>query len=316
MKKTLVIPADAAPGRLDKYLGQELDLSRARLKTLFDEGKVRQDGHRASKGEALIPGASVEVELPDGTSELTADAGCPLSVLYEDDWILALDKPAGVPVHPLSFSDTGTLAQALIARFPECAAASPDAPLECGIAHRLDTETSGVVLAGRTPEAYRRLREMFSGGAVEKHYTALTGGLPGPEGELRIPVAHHPSDPKRMVACADESAALAMKARPAVTRWKAKAWLGDFALLDVEIPTGVRHQIRVHLAAMGAPIAGDALYGGDMLPGLARQFLHASKAAFAHPRKVVRVEVTSPLPEDLRRVLEELPGGRALAGSL
>ena len=173
MKKTLVIPAEAAPGRIDKYLGQELNLSRARLKALFDEGKVRLDGHRASKGESLRPGASVEVELPEETSAPRADVGGHLCVLYEDDWLVALDKPAGIPVHPLSADETGTLAQALIARFPECASASPGAPLECGIAHRLDTETSGVVLAGRTPEAYRRLRDMFSSGGIEKHYAAL-----------------------------------------------------------------------------------------------------------------------------------------------
>lgn len=309
MKKTLIVPTDAAEGRIDKYVGQALELSRARLKALFEEGRVRLDGRRAAKGASLHPGAAVEVDLPEEASVPMADEGAPLRVLYEDRWIVALDKPAGVPVHPLSTSELGTLAQGLIARFPECAAASPEAPLECGIAHRLDTETSGVVLAGRTPEAYRRLREMFSSGGIEKRYAALAGGLPGPEGEIRIPVAHHPSDPKRMVACADEAVACEMKARPAVTRWKLQRWFGDAALLRVEILTGVRHQIRVHLASMGAPIAGDALYGGEAVPGLVRQFLHASQVAFVHPMTGARVEAVSPLPEDLRCVLQGLPGG-------
>ncbi|MDR0965871.1 MAG: RluA family pseudouridine synthase [Myxococcales bacterium] len=313
MKRLHTVPDTAAPGaRVDRYLSDELQISRAKLKALFEAGLVRIDGRRVPKGALVPPGARIEIELPDEPTQgaLQPEPEQPLAVLYEDTALVVLDKPAGVPAHALDASDRGSLAGALIARYPECAWASPDAPFEGGIAHRLDTETSGVILAARTPQTYQALRERFACRRIEKRYAALVGGLPTERGEIALPIAHHPTDPKRMVACADEALQARLKAREALTRYTLQAWhADDFALLDVEIPTGVRHQIRVHLASIGAPIAGDRLYGGPAIDGLERHFLHARHIALDHPSTGKRIEIEAPLPRDLTDVLERLAHG-------
>ncbi len=301
---------DVAPGaRIDRYLSDQLQISRARLKRLFESGLVRIDGRRVPKGAPVHQGARIEIDLPDAPGAPCPEPELPLAILYEDSAMLAIDKPPGLPVHPLGAGECSTLAGALIARFPECAQASPEAPLECGIAHRLDIETSGVILAARTPEAYRALRARFAERQVDKHYAALVGGLPADRGEIALPIAHHPTDARRMVACADEGGLAQLKAREALTRYAIERWLGDFALLDVEIPTGVRHQIRVHLAAIGAPIAGDQLYGGPAIEGLDRHFLHARRVGLRHPVTGARTDIEAPLPEDLAQILERLACG-------
>lgn len=308
--KQLHTVGDVPPGaRVDRYLSDQLQISRAKLKLLFEAGLVRIDGRRVPKSAPVFPGARVEVDLPDEAGVVRPEPDLALDILYEDASILAIDKPAAQPVHPLDARERGTLAGALIARFPECALASPEAPLECGIAHRLDTETSGVILAARTPEAYRALRARFATREIDKRYTALVGGLPADRGEIALPIAHHPTDAKRMVACADEARRIRLKAREALTRYSVERWLGDLALLDVAIPTGVRHQIRVHLSAIGAPIAGDHLYGGPAVEGLDRQFLHARHVGLCHPMTGARIDIEAPLPADLTRILDRLAPG-------
>ena len=300
----------AAPGaRIDRYLCEKLQISRAKLKSLFEAGHVRIDGRRVPKSAPVLPGACIEIDLPDEPGLPCPEPELPLTILHEDGAIVAIDKPAGMPVHPLGAGERGTLAGALIARFPECARASPEAPLECGIAHRLDTETSGVILAARTAEAYKVLRARFAERQIDKHYAALVGGLPSDRGEIALPIAHHPTDAKRMVACADEARQARLKARPALTRYVVERWIGDLALLDVAISTGVRHQIRVHLSAIGAPIAADQLYGGPAIEGLDRHFLHARRVDLRHPTSGVQLDIEAPLPEDLAQVLDRLGRG-------
>ena len=306
MKQQLTVTELEAGTRVDRFLADKLQIARARLKDLFEEGRVRVDGRRVPKSAIVNAGARVEIDLPDEATAVQPEPDLPLAVLYEDDAILALDKPAGMPVHPLATDERGTLANALIARFPECARASADAPLECGIAHRLDHETSGVLLAARTPDAYRALRALFASREIDKRYTALVGGLIADSGIVRLPIAHHPGDARRMVACADEEKQRSLKAREATTSYAVQRWLGDFALVDVDIPTGTRHQIRVHLAAIGAPIVGDALYGGETLDGLTRHFLHARRVGLRHPQNGRRLDIESPLPDDLARVIARL----------
>lgn len=306
MKQQFTVTALDAGARVDRFLADKLQLSRARLKALFEEGRIRVDGRRVSKSAIVNADARVDIDLPDEAASVLPEPDLPLAVLYEDDAILALDKPAGMPVHPLTSDERGTLANALIARFPECAQASADAPLECGIAHRLDHDTSGVLLVARTSEAYSALRGLFAKREIDKRYTALVGGLIADSGVVHLPIAHHPSDARRMVACADEEKQRSLKAREATTRYAVQRWLGDFALVDVDIPTGARHQIRVHLAAIGAPIVGDALYGGEALDSLGRHFLHARRVGLRHPLSGRRLDIESPLPDDLARVLEHL----------
>ncbi|HEY3450052.1 MAG TPA: RluA family pseudouridine synthase [Myxococcales bacterium] len=310
MKVSHRVPADApAEARLDRYLADALGISRRRLLEAFEAGEVRVDGRRVRKGDKVVPGSDVTAEVPGEAQAPKPQPELPLKVLIEDPAFVVLDKAAGMPTHPLDEGESGTLANALIARYPECAGASDD-PRECGLAHRLDVETSGAMVAARSSEAFKALRAAFTGRGVEKRYLALVGGAPGEGGEIEIPIAHHPKNPRRMVACALPEDAERLKARPAVTRYKIVERLGDFALVEVEIPTGVMHQIRVHLSAVGAPVAGDPLYGGAEVPGLSRQFLHAARLAFPHPSDGTRVEANAPLPPELESVLEALRRAR------
>jgi 23S rRNA pseudouridine1911/1915/1917 synthase len=295
--------------RLDRFLADAAGLSRARIKEAFERGEVRVDGRRARKGDRAAAGSEVTAELPDETSEPVADDTKRLVVLFEDVDLIVVNKPAGMPSHPLENGERGTLGNALVGRNPECAAAGHD-PRECGLVHRLDTETSGVLMAAKRPETYAALRRAFGAREVEKRYLALVGGAPGEGGEIDLPLAHDPRSARRMTACATEEEATRLKARPAVTRYRVLERTGDLALLEVDISTGVMHQIRVHLSAIGAPVAGDALYGGPLVPGLSRQFLHAARIAFRHPTHGEKVTVEAPLPDELRLVLEKLRAER------
>jgi 23S rRNA pseudouridine1911/1915/1917 synthase len=225
-------------------------------------------------------------------------------VLQEDEHLLALDKPVGVSMHPLEAGETGTLANAVLARFPDVIGASPEERCP-GLVHRLDRETSGVVLWARTRETFDALRAQFAAKTVEKRYHALVDGFVEGVGELAVPLAHDPKDAKKMVATPYPAEAEELKARPAITRYRTLGQGAEATLVEVEIPTGVMHQIRAHFAFVGYPVLGDTLYGGRTLEGLDRHLLHASSIGFEHPdgsRKVIR----SPLPEEFRRALKQL----------
>ncbi len=308
MKKVHRVPEDASPVRIDRYLADALGLSLSKIKAAFEAGEVRVNGKRAKKGDRIVPGSELAAELPETSGAVVAQPELPLKVLREGAAYLALDKPAGMPSHPLEEGETGTLGNALIARYPECAQASDDAR-ECGLAHRLDVETSGAMVAARSREAYGKLREAFSSRSVEKRYLALVGGAAGEGGEIEIPIGHHPKNARKMIACPSEEDAEALKARPALTRYRVLERLGDFTLVEAEIPTGVMHQIRVHLAAVGAPVAGDPLYGGPAIEGLSRQFLHAAKLSFPDPSSGERITAEAPLPPELEAVLARLRTG-------
>ena len=310
MKLTHRVPAQIEPARLDRYLADALGLSRVRIKEALDAGTIRVDGKRPRKGDRVVPGSEITGEVSAGAAAVEPQPELSLSVLVEAPEFVVLDKPAGLPSHPLREGERGTLANALVAHFPECGEASPD-PRECGLAHRLDVETSGAIVAARSRAAYETLRGAFSERRGGKRYLALVGGAPGEGGEIELPIAHHPKNPRRMLACADEEEAARLKARDAVTRYRVLERLGDLALVEAEIPTGVMHQIRVHLAAVGAPVAGDALYGGPAVSGLSRQFLHAARLEFAHPRTGEAVIAEAPLPAELEQVLASLRAGSA-----
>ena len=299
------VPEGAAPARLDRYLADAVGVSRRRLTEAFAAGEVRVDGRRARKGDRVVPGSEIVAEVAGEAAPPSPQPELPLVVLVEDAAFLVLDKPAGMPTHPLEEGERGTLANALIARYPECGGAGED-PRECGLAHRLDVETSGAIVAARSRAGWDALRAAFTGRNVEKRYLALVGGAPGEGGEIDIPIAHHPKNPRRMIACALAEDAERLKARPALTRYRILERLGDLTLVEAEIPTGVTHQIRVHLSAVGAPVAGDSLYGGPAVEGLSRQFLHAARLAFPHPFEDRRVEASAPLPAELEAILARL----------
>jgi 23S rRNA pseudouridine1911/1915/1917 synthase len=302
--RKLIVPA-GAPERLDRFLAAALGISRQRVKSAIEAGDVRVAGRPAKKGDAVRTGMEVEVRSAPERPAVIPQPELPLKVLYEDPAMVVLDKPAGQPTHPLDPGELGTLANALAARYPDCAQAST-AARECGLVHRLDTGTSGAIAAARTSAAYLTLRESFRKRQVEKHYLALVGGSVGDTGEVELPLANDPEDRRRVLACGSPDEASRLSAEEALTRYRVRERLHGYYLLEVQIVTGVRHQIRAHLAAIGAPVVGDELYGGPRLPGLERLFLHAARLALPHPQDGHRVEVESPLPPELVQCLAGL----------
>lgn len=287
-------------GRLDKIVARLFGISRARAMDWIAEGRVRVDGLRAPKGAPVSAGATIAVDLPP-PDQPAPQPELAIRIVHADAHIVVADKPAGMPSHPLKPGEKGTAANALVGRFPELAGIGPHSR-EGGLVHRLDTDTSGLLLAARTELAWEMLRKQFSERTVDKGYLALAQGEIHAGGEIALPLAH---DGPRMTAISDPEYAEAHGARPAVTRFSPVERRGGFTLLAVEIPTGVMHQIRAHLAFIGHPLAGDTLYGGPLLPGLDRHFLHAARLAFAHPDGS-RAKFESPLPPDLAAALGAL----------
>jgi 23S rRNA pseudouridine1911/1915/1917 synthase len=278
-------------------------VSRSRAQELIDSGAVRLKGRRLKKGDRLEAGSVLEVQAEPEGPAVVPQPEIPLVVLLETPSLIVLDKPAGVACHPLRPGETGTLANALVARFPECLAAGA-APREAGLCHRLDRETSGAILAARTPEAFRALREEFRKREVEKVYLGLVEGkLQPPEGRIELALGGRGSRTRPWRGPGDG------RELPALTSYRTLSSAGDRSLLEVRIETGVRYQIRAHLAALGHPLVGDVAYGGAAWPLLPRHLLHAWRLGFRDPADGTRREARAPLPEDARRALEQLGFG-------
>ena len=299
---------EGAGGRLDRAVADALGVGRAVVKEAFQRGEVRVAGRRAQASDAAQPGAEVEIEVADPPGPPRPEPEAPLPVLLSSERWLVVDKRAGVPTHPLRPGEAGTLANAVVARFPECATAS-SAPREGGAVHRLDADTSGCVLFARDRAAWEFLRAGMAGRGMEKVYLALVRGRVVASGVCSVPLAQRGG---RVVAVPQAEAGLRLPSRaraprPAETRWEVRRTFAAHTLLEVRIPTGVMHQIRAHLAHLGHPVAGDLLYGGEAarLPGLSRHFLHASRLGFDRPEGG-RALAESPLPPELEEVLSRL----------
>lgn len=285
-----------AGARLDALLAQPLG-SRARAQRLIDAGRVTVDGAVRAKRWAVRAGAVVEVDdqEPAGAAPIGPDA--PFAVAYSDDALLVVDKPARVVVHPARGHLTGTLAQALVGE-----AAGGGDPARAGIVHRLDRDTSGLLVVARSEQAHRRLREALSRREIVREYLALVEGRPpARSGTIDAPIGRDRRVRTRHSTDTDDP-------RAAVTYFEVQEALPELTLLRVRLQTGRTHQIRVHLEAIGHPVAGDPEYGHAGLLGLERQFLHAARLAFAHPLTGEPVDVRSPLPADLRDALERARG--------
>jgi 23S rRNA pseudouridine1911/1915/1917 synthase len=306
VRHELRLPSTAS-GRLDRALADALGAGRAAVKRAFQLGDVKVEGRRARASDPAVPGARVELELEAPAGPPAPEPEVPLRVLALHPRLLVVEKPAGVAVHPLAEGERGTLAGAVVARYPECAAASPD-PREGGAVQRLDLETSGCVAFARDRAAWEEVHAALRAHRVEKVYLALVLGRVAAGGVVSIPLAQRG---RRVVPAPDAIAeerllAKGATARPAETHYDVERAFERFTLLRVRIVTGVMHQIRAHLAHLGHPVAGDALYGGEAagraLPGLARHFLHAARIALDAPGGG-RVEAESPLPEELERAI-------------
>jgi 23S rRNA pseudouridine1911/1915/1917 synthase len=254
---------------------------------------VAVDGEPAPKSRRLGGGEEVEYEPPEATPQLAPEE-VELRIAYEDDHLLVVDKPAGVVVHPSPGHATGTLVHGVLAH--GAAGGEEERP---GIVHRLDRDTSGLLVIARSDEAHERLQQLVRRHELERTYTALVRGRPrSRKGRIEAPIGRDRRDPTRQSLNTDSP-------RDAVTHFELLELIDPHALLRVDLETGRTHQIRVHLGAIGLPVVGDPVYGVPE-PALGRQFLHASRLAFEHPFTGERVEVESPLPAELAGYLEDL----------
>jgi 23S rRNA pseudouridine1911/1915/1917 synthase len=293
----LIVPPEAAGTRLDRFLAEPLG-SRARAQSLIDAGSVLVDGRARPKRHALTGGEEVTV-TPAQTREPPAASSAPYSVAYEDEHLLIIDKPAGVVVHPARGHRTGTLAQALAGRGAE----GGEQSWRAGIVHRLDRDTSGLLVVAKSDAVHRALKALLAARKLRREYTALVSGHPEARtGTIDAPIGRDRRNRVLMSIDTDEP-------REARTHFELERLLPGAALLRVTLETGRTHQIRVHLAAIGHPVCGDPQYGKAGEYGLKRQFLHAARLAFTHPVTGAEVDVSSPLPGDLVAALERATAG-------
>jgi 23S rRNA pseudouridine1911/1915/1917 synthase len=298
------LEVDQAGLRLDQYLAQQFpDLSRTQLKRLIQQGKVLVFNQPAKPSAPVQLGEQVTVYLPEPGPETLQPEAVPLQIVFEDNDLIVINKPAGMVVHPGQGHQSGTLVNALLARYPELsqmADADDNAVGRPGIVHRLDQDTSGLIIVARTPQALEALRRQFKSRTVEKLYLALVFGQPeAPEGIIDVPLGRDPRYRQKMAPLAE--------GKPARTHYKVLETYDRYSLLEVGLETGRTHQIRVHLAWLKCPVVGDTIYGRKKNPlGLARQFLHAWQLRFRHPRTGEELHLEAPLAADLQLVLDQL----------
>lgn len=296
--------------RLDRYLAGVLEgVSRAEIQRWIKDGLVSVDGRVVKASYRLAAGEMVLLLRPEGRPETVEPEPIALDVVYEDDELLVVNKPAGMVVHPAPGHREGTVVNALLARFPR--SSEIGGPERSGVVHRLDRDTSGLLLVAKTPEAHAGLQAQFKDRAVRKTYLALVEGQVEPaEGRIDAPIGRDPSNRKRMAVVSARRGG-----RSAVTDFRVLGYFEpkvspqrvSFTLLELDLHTGRTHQIRVHLAFIKHPVVGDRVYGRRrQLIRCPRQFLHAAKLVYAHPTTHKTMEAETTLPEDLEAVLGEL----------
>lgn len=295
-------------GRLDLYVAGRLGLSRTRAAALAAEGRVLVDGRAAKKSEPVCAGQRLEVDVPAPVPANAKPQDIPVEIVYQDRELVVVDKPAGLVVHPAPGHPDGTLVNALLHHVGDLAGIG--GTLRPGIVHRLDKDTSGLMVAAKTDRAHRRLSEALKARRVERRYrAALWGRMAESPVVVDRPVGRHPKDRARM--------AVVEGGRPARTRFRAVEQWPAACLCEVELGTGRTHQIRVHASALGHPVVGDGVYGagrergfsgagrrwaGDLARRTPRQFLHAGRLAFQHPETGRPLAFEAPLPPELAEV--------------
>ena len=282
--------------RVDVLLSEKTGLSRSRVAALMEEGLCVSGGKEIRKAGTKLPeGAEIDLTVPAPKEAVPQAENIPLEILYEDDDLAVVVKPRGMVVHPAAGHPDGTLVNALLANLDSLGGIGGE--LRPGIVHRLDKETSGLMLVAKNDETQEALSRMLKDREIEKHYRALAEGrFKEPEGEIDAPIDRSKKDRKKM--------AVDPNGRPALTRWKVLAEGNGCTLLDVHILTGRTHQIRVHLKSIGHPVCGDDLYGNPRGVKVPCLMLHAWSLSFSHPRTHEKMTFQAPLPEDFLKGLK------------
>lgn len=313
---TLTVDHAASGSRLDAFLADQIEgWSRARLQRLIETGDVLVNSKSAKAAYKVLSGDEVEVELTTSSASNFVPENIPLQIVFEDDEIIVINKPAGLVVHPAAGVNSGTLANALAYHFEQLSNSESIRP---GIVHRLDKDTSGLLVAAKNESTHQNLSDQFRAREVFKSYVALVYGVIKQEsGRVDQPIARDPRNRTRMAVVAGGRGALSL--------FKVRRSYNAFTLLDVELKTGRTHQIRVHLSWLKHPVVGDELYSGGRensvqdvqlrarIRKLKRQFLHAEHLQFTHPRTNERMKFFAPLPDELTDLLEQLEGHGDLA---
>jgi 23S rRNA pseudouridine1911/1915/1917 synthase len=296
MNKRLEFTSSSPSERLDKYIAEQCQISRSYAQKLIDEGQVAVNDHAAKASQKLNADDRIVVTIPPPSPiSLTAE-DIPLKVVYEDNDLIVVDKPAGLLVHPAAGQHTGTLVNAILARCPDLG--EINGSVRPGIVHRLDKDTSGLMMVAKNDAAQKSLSRQIKQRSIKKGYLALVWGHLTPErGAIDAPIGRHPQDRKKM--------AVVSGGREARTEYKVIKYFDDYTLVEAMPETGRTHQIRVHFAAIGHPLFGDHIYG-KRSPLLGRQFLHAHRLGFRLPSTKEYVEFSSELPQDLREALRQL----------
>ena len=298
--------------RLDRYLAdQRPELSRSRLQKLIVEGAVCVNGKTTRSSYRLVAGDSITIDIPPPIDSTINPEDIPLDIFFEDDHVLVLDKPAGMIVHPAGSVTSGTLVNALLSHCTHLSGIN--GVLRPGIVHRLDKDTSGLMVVAKSDEGHRGLATQLEARAMERRYLALIwGGFEADEGRIEAPIGRHPKNRKRM--------AVSQNGRYAATHWKIRARYDFLSLLSLALETGRTHQIRVHLTHLNRPVFGDPLYGGreERLHGIAplfrrraahllaqtnRQMLHATQLTFVHPVTKKEMMFKARPPGDMQKIL-------------
>ena len=287
--------ADGGASRLDQYLaGLDLGITRSRLRQLIDGGNVLVNGSAVKPSHRVRRGDRVSVLVPQPRPSVAVAQDIPLTVIYQDAELVVVDKPAGLSAHPGPGHPDGTLVNGLLALCPDIQGIGGE--IRPGIVHRLDKDTSGLLMAAKTEHAHHSLSQQIKDRTVAKGYLALVEGAPSPEeGVINAPIGRDPRRRTRMAVTAG--------GRDSSTGYRLLERVGAYSLLELQLHTGRTHQARVHLAWLGHPLLGDGLYARRS-PLLIRHFLHAHRLAFAHPATGEPLEFLSPLPQDLEDALE------------
>jgi len=297
MSKTYSFVADKPENRLDKFVGEKCpELSRTHAQKLIADGSITVNGQVAKASLKLDVGDKINIIIPPTPPSPLSPEAIPLNIIYEDADLLVVDKPAGLTVHPAPGHHGHTLVNAVLAHFPHLADISDS--LRPGIVHRLDRDTSGVMLVAKNKVAQANLISQFKTRTIVKAYLALVKGQLTPErGIIEAAIGRDPRNRKRM--------AVVTEGREARTEYRVIKYAGNYSLLEIIPETGRTHQIRVHLSAIGYPVVGDPMYGVKS-PHLSRQFLHACRLGFKLPSTGEYVEFTSELPPDLAQALKNI----------